>query len=167
MKAYIEQLMDYNYWANGLILKYAEQLDPENFAQKTADSQAGVQENLIHIMFAEKLWLDRMSGKSRSQKDYDAQYNPRTYAEIRKIYEDWFDLELKMRAFIDSLDGDQLLKSFRYTRLSTGDEHENRLIDILTQLVFHGMQHRAEIAQALTGFGHSPGNIDYLTYLRP
>jgi uncharacterized damage-inducible protein DinB len=37
--------------------------------------------------------------------------------------------------------------------------------DVLTQLLFHGMQHRAEMAQMLTEFGHSPGNIDYLIYI--
>lgn len=166
MKAYIEQLMDYNYWANGLILKYAEKLDVDRF-QESADSRTSVRDNLIHIMFAEQVWLDRMAGMSRPQSEYDAQFNARTYAEIRKIYEDWFDLELKMRAFLDSLEEDQLLETFGYTRLSTGTEHEDRFVDILTQLVLHGMQHRAEAAQALTDFGHSPGNIDYITYLRP
>ena len=33
MKPYIEKLIDYNYWANGLILKFAEQLTGEEFLQ--------------------------------------------------------------------------------------------------------------------------------------
>ena len=38
MKAYFEQLMDYNYWANGLVLKYAEQLPQDKFEQENAHS---------------------------------------------------------------------------------------------------------------------------------
>ena len=33
---------------------------------------------------------------------------------------------------------------------------------ILTQVVLHGQQHRSEIALALTRFGKSPGEIDFL-----
>ena len=47
-----------------------------------------------------------------------------------------------------------------------GKRYKTKLKDILTHVTFHGMQHRAEIAAILTEFGHSPGNIDYIVYLR-
>ena len=42
----------------------------------------------------------------------------------------------------------------------------SRRADIFTQMVLHGMQHRSECAVILTNLGHSPGNIDYIVYLR-
>lgn len=167
MKDYIEQLIDYHYWATGLILKYAEKLDGESFTAETADRQTSIQDNLIHLILAETLWLDRMERKARSKREYEKQFDPRKFPSIKEVYGAWFDLELRMRAFVDGLPEEQLEETFRYTRLSDGADHENRYVDILTQLVFHGMQHRAELAQALTGLGHSPGNIDYIVYLRP
>ncbi len=37
---------------------------------------------------------------------------------------------------------------------------------VLQHLLFHGMQHQAEIAARLTSWGHSPGDIDFIFYQR-
>lgn len=34
----------------------------------------------------------------------------------------------------------------------------------LNHLLFHGMQHQADIAARLTRFGHSPGDLDFIFY---
>lgn len=36
----------------------------------------------------------------------------------------------------------------------------------ITQLFYHGVQHRSEVAVVLSLWGHSPGDMDYLTFLR-
>ena len=35
----------------------------------------------------------------------------------------------------------------------------------ITQVFYHGVQHRSEIAVLLSSWGHSPGDLDYLTFL--
>ena len=37
---------------------------------------------------------------------------------------------------------------------------------ILAQVMLHGVQHRAELAAMLSGFGRSPGDLDYIFFLR-
>lgn len=36
----------------------------------------------------------------------------------------------------------------------------------ITQLFYHGVQHRSEVAVMLSLWGHSPGDVDYLTFLQ-
>ena len=166
MKPYIEKLIDYNYWANGLILKFAEQLTGEEFLQVDSYSHNSIRDVLTHVMFAEWLWLDRMQGRSRVQDEYKRFFNPEKYHDTKTLYGAWFDLELRMREYLAGLSEKQLIESFKYQR-SDESEFENRRIDVFTQLAFHGMQHRAELAMMLTKLGHSPGNIDFIAYLRP
>ena len=36
----------------------------------------------------------------------------------------------------------------------------------LFQVIYHGIQHRAEVAVTLTDLGYSPGDLDYLNFLQ-
>jgi uncharacterized damage-inducible protein DinB len=36
----------------------------------------------------------------------------------------------------------------------------------MTQFVIHGIEHRSEVALALTQLGQSPGFLDYLAFVR-
>ena len=47
MKDHILKLYDYNYWANGLVLKYVEKLTQEQFIQGDAHSQGSVRDILV------------------------------------------------------------------------------------------------------------------------
>ncbi|HKJ26645.1 MAG TPA: DinB family protein [Anaerolineales bacterium] len=166
MKAHLEQLMDYNYWANGLIMKYAEKLSEEDYTEKVAYSRGSLRDVLSHVMFAEWTWLDRMQEVSMPTEDLRRAFNPERYPNIQGMYEDWFDLELRMREFMAELPEAMYSQEFTYKR-SDGTEFTDTYADIFTQLVLHGMQHRAECALILSEKGYSPGNLDYITYLRP
>lgn len=166
MKAYMEQLIDYNYWANGLILKYAEMLSAENFVGAELEGQQSLRDILCHIMFAERIWLNRMQGITMPMEEMKKIFAPASYPDIEKLLKDWFDLELEMRSFMGKFTELTYNEEFSYQR-SDGSSLTDRYGDIFTQLVLHGMQHRAECALILTSLGHSPGNLDYITYLRP
>ncbi|MGD2028270.1 MAG: DinB family protein [Anaerolineales bacterium] len=166
MKAYIEQLMDYNYWANGLILKYTEKLPIEQYLEVSSYRPKSLAETLGHILLAEMVWLERMQGAERDSEALKKALAGYAYPTVRALYEDWFDVELEMRAFLAELTEAQLGSPFSYQR-SDGGTFTNQYADIFTQLAFHGMQHRGECALILTSYGHSPGNLDYITYLRP
>jgi uncharacterized damage-inducible protein DinB len=165
MKAYIEILIDYNYWANGLILKNVEKLSSEQFLEEVGLFKTNLQKILSHTMFAEWIWLDRMQGKIMAREEMQAFFTSEKYPDVQKVYQDWFDLELRMRAFLGDLTEDQLTSKFKFRR-SDGESVEYRYVDIFTQLAFHGMQHRSECAVILTEMGHSPGNLDYIVYVR-
>lgn len=166
LKAYLEQLVDYNYWANGLILKYAERLDRATFTDVPLNDKLTTRDTLCHVMFAEWILLDRMREQSMPVDEMRNVFSTKNYPDIDTLYKDWFDLELRVRGFLAELPEEQFLQEVVYIR-SNGAEFSDKIADLVTQMVFHGMQHRSECAVFLTKQGHSPGNIDYITYLRP
>jgi uncharacterized damage-inducible protein DinB len=89
---------------------------------------------------------------------------PENFPTVDDLYHRWFDEELAMRNFLGDLSEEGCLETFGYVNIA-GRKLEDTRADGLTQLVMHGMQHRAEVAAMLTGFGFSPGNLDYYLYL--
>jgi uncharacterized damage-inducible protein DinB len=68
-------------------------------------------------------------------------------------------------AFVENADEETLDKTIHYNTTS-GKPYENILWHLMLHLVNHGTQHRSEAAAMLTGFGHSPGDLDLILYLR-
>ena len=166
MKTYFEQLIDYNYWANGLIMKYAEKLSARQFIQPFSEILGSPREILAHILLAEQYWFERMQANQIDLDELSDQIDFKDLSTIEDLYSAWFDLELQMRQFLADLEEEKLIQTFSFT-CANEEPREYRPMDILTQMVLHGGQHRAELALILTELGHSPGDIDYTRYLHP
>ena len=70
-----------------------------------------------------------------------------------------------MRGYLAGLDDAGLDRVVRY-RSTDAREHETPLWQILLHLANHGTQHRAEAGAELTRLGFSPGDVDYMVYIR-
>lgn len=70
-----------------------------------------------------------------------------------------------MRAYLDSLRVSDLTGLVRYTN-TKGVAFENILWKILLHVVNHGSQFRAEAGVLLAEYGHSPGDLDLILYVR-
>jgi len=67
-------------------------------------------------------------------------------------------------AFVNNLMDEQLNKVVSY-KTTQGIPNERILWQMMAHLVNHGTQHKTEAAAMLTGFGHSPGDIDMIYFL--
>lgn len=70
-----------------------------------------------------------------------------------------------MRSYLAGLTDDDLTSIIRYSRTG-GTRLETPLWQILLHVINHGTQTRSEAAVLLTQFGHSPGDLDYMIFLR-
>lgn len=164
MKTYFEQLYDYNVWANGLVLKYSQRVPEEQLTQDTTHSFGSIRDTLVHILAVEWLWRERIQGNPITVDEVMGKMKPEDFPTMDALYHRWFDEELAMRNFLGDLSEPGLWETFKYVNI-VGRHLEDTRADGLTQLVMHGMQHRAEVASILTDFGFSPGNLDYYLYL--
>jgi uncharacterized damage-inducible protein DinB len=155
-------LFDYNYWANGRILRAAEGLTNEQYAAVVLGlSHGSIRATLVHTLTAEQLWRQRcLEGVSPTTllKEADCP----TLEALRQL---WAEEEAAMRAGLARLTDGTLDGRIAY-RTTGGTPMEETLWHLLVHLVNHGTQHRAEAAVALTAFGHSPGDVDLIMHLR-
>jgi uncharacterized damage-inducible protein DinB len=154
-------LFDYNYWANGRVLKAAAQLTPGRFTAPHGLSHGSLRGALAHVLAAEIVWRLRcQSGISPTALPAE-----NDFPTLDALQSRWAEEEAAMRAFIASLTDDQLVRSVEY-KTTKGVPQSNSLWQLLAHVVNHGTQFRAEAAVALTAEGHSPGDLDLLLFMR-
>lgn len=154
-------LYEYNYWATEKILTQVRKLNEQQFLAATPFSAGSVRDTLVHLLAAEWIWRLRM----QEQTFPTTLLNPADFPTLETI-ETLLETEKhQMWGFLGGLDEEDLQQVMAY-HTTSGKEMANVLGHVLHHLVLHGMQHRAELAAILTSLGYSPGDIDFIVYLR-
>jgi len=156
----MQLLFKYNSWANKRILGAAANLTEEQFLAPAAYPHGGLRSTLTHILFAEWIWRTRWLGESPAQR-----IKPEDFPTFDSLRTRWLEEEKLLDAFVDSLTDEKLNASFQF-KTTRGDEFENILWQVMVHVLNHGTQHRSEAAAMLTEFNHSPGDIDFIMFLR-
>ncbi len=158
LKEYVITMYDFACWGRDRICEQAEKLTPEQFDQETRFPIHTVKETLVHTMSAEQIYRQRLMGQPRTEVEKEA------FADLAAIRDYWKAEEARMRDYLANVSDETWMEKFRYTT-SRGDEFERVRLHMITQLFFHSMQHRSELAQMVTEFGFSPGDIDFTLFL--
>ncbi|HEY3343342.1 MAG TPA: DinB family protein [Anaerolineaceae bacterium] len=154
-------LFQYNYWANGQILKVSALAGDSFYTAPAKVSFGSLQGTLVHILSTEWMWRLRcQEGKSPSfhlsQDDFPT---------LQILGQRWLEEERTMLAYLNSLKDADLDRAIRYTN-TRGVTYTNPLWQLLLHLSNHGTQSRSEAAVILTQAGHSPGDLDLILFLR-
>ncbi|MEM7119098.1 MAG: DinB family protein [Chloroflexota bacterium] len=161
MKKMLMTLYEYNYWATERILAQTAVLPSNLFTMQPAYSLNSLRDTLVHTMAAEWIWRMR----TQEQEWPTELLDPAEFPTLETVEARWETEQQKMWGFLTSLRKKDLKRVVHY-RSTEGQELANVLGHILHHVVLHGMQHRAESAAILTEFGYSPGDIDFIVYLR-
>lgn len=153
----ITLLFQYNDWANDKILDYAERVSSEQLTAPKDFGWGSLRGALVHLMEAEYAW--RALLKAGEHIDW---LKPADFPDVAAIRARWAIERGDLWRYLDSLSNEDLSSVISYE----GDETRYRVLwHCLAHVVNHGTQHRAECAALLTGFGHSPGNLDFIVFL--
>jgi uncharacterized damage-inducible protein DinB len=160
MKLQDVQLMyEYNDWANHRLLEKAANVTPEQFVAPSSHSFGSLQATLVHTLDTEIGWRGLLKGEG-----FSPDLNPADFPTVAAIQQRWAQEEQARWDYLNSLSDDDLAGTIRY-HTHTGVLRERVLWHCLFHLVNHGMQHRSEAATLLTGYGQSPGDIDFTVFL--
>ena len=160
-KTEILTLFDYNYWANRRVLDAAAEVTPDRFEAWAFTSHGSLMGTLAHILGTEIVW------RLRCQEGYSPRAVPSAedFPSLETLVQRWSEEERAMRTYLDSLKEGDLTSLVRYTN-TKGVGFENPLWKILLHVVNHGTQFRAEAGVLLAEYGHSPGDLDFILYVR-
>ena len=155
----IHLFYEYNYWANKRILDASANVTQEQFFASASFPYGGLRGTLFHILDTEWGWraLFQSIDTATELKEAD-------FPMLAALESHWKKEEQAMRAYLANLSDDDMESHLRYTT-DTGIKRDRILWHCLLHVVNHGTQHRSEAAAILTGFGHSPGDLDFTVFL--
>ena len=155
----IQLLYRYNQWSTAKILNAASNVTADQFLAPGTFPHGGLRITLVHALFAEWIWRNRWEGTSPTVR-----LKPDEFPTFESLRTRWAEEESLLMAFVGNLTEDRLNSTFEYTS-TEGKPYTRVLWQAMAHVVNHGTQHKTEAAAILTGFGHSPGDIDLIWYL--
>lgn len=160
-KAEIDLMFAYNRWANARILAASRKLSP---AEQTAPTQASfgsLTGTLVHILGAENVWRVRLQNGVSPRK----MIQPSEFSSLEELTLFWQAEETAMLALLNTLNDWDLTRKITFQRMN-GEPEQATVWKALMHVILHGMQFRAEAAMILSAAGHSPGDFDFIYFLR-
>jgi uncharacterized damage-inducible protein DinB len=154
----LRTLYDHGNWATRRVFEAARRLD-DGALDRTIDKLGSLRELLIHLVDAHGYWLARAQGVE-PQPRLTAVDKPG----VEALFAEWKRLEASVSAMLTTLDDGGLQRIVRYTNPS-GAPQAYPLWQILAHQLLHAVQHRSELALALSQYGHSPGWLDVLVFV--
>jgi uncharacterized damage-inducible protein DinB len=139
LKPYLQELYEYNYWANKRYLTVAETLTEEQLFRKQGHSWDSVQAIFVHMLSSERMWPQRWRGEQGTFLD------PKDFPTVAAIRAYWVDVEKNMRNFIADQTEQSLLNVITYTN-PKGETFTLPLWQMVVQPPNHNTHHRGELA---------------------
>ena len=154
----IRELYAFNRWANERVLHGVAGLTVQEFTRDLASSYRSVRDTLIHILWAEWIWLQRWKGNS-PRNVFDATEFP-TVSVLRAR---WSEHEVEQRAFVESVTAERLGEVVAYVNLR-GQTWRYPLWREMYHVVNHSTYHRGQITTMLRQLDKTPGATDFLDF---
>ena len=157
---YIRTIWDYNYWGYYKILKSLATVSAEDFAKPIPYSIGSLNEQIVHVMWAEALWMSRIKGQPRPE------FGASDYPTLDSVHEKWASIESDWRSFVTNLSESDLERKIESLQVKTGKIFYDALSQVVVHVVNHGTDHRAQMLRIIHDFGGETFEQDMIYYFR-
>ncbi|HTF21317.1 MAG TPA: DinB family protein [Chryseolinea sp.] len=157
----ILQHLEFNAWANGMMIETLKPLSDELFYRGNQGSFPSIAKTTLHIWGSQHIWYRRMQGESLKQAPMVAEPPSKV-----DILEGLMNSSKDFVMFINSVSPALLSGRYHYTNLR-GESCDDTYEETLYHIVNHGTYHRGQLILMLRECGVSslPGT-DLIHYLR-
>ena len=158
-KKYFVELATYNQWANHTVISWLNLITEEQWNAPVVSSFNSIGQTSLHIIGAEKIWLDRL------QHNPNPSWLPATFAGSKTdAMQVWEAASAGLLLFTQDLEEAQLSAPMKYKRLN-GEEYEHETYKILAHIFNHSAYHRGQLVTQLRQMGFEDvTTLDLLSY---
>ena len=142
------------------LLELAANVGDEQLDAPTGYSIGSLRQTLWHTLIVEYGWRSRCEGIDARALPPPVEPNA-TVAAFRAFQE---EEAARARALLAEASDDDLMGTVTLKR-PDGSERALAQWQILVHILYHSAQHRSEMAEMLTRYGQSPGDLDFIFYV--
>lgn len=158
MKDDLFSLIDYNLWANRLLLESIAPLSHDDYVREMGGGWPSLRATLVHLAGATRAWAERLDGR-----DATALPTPDAVPTLADAARMLNEADARIAAFLAALPPERLAASFTWKNLK-GEEKTAPLWTILRHAVNHASYHRGQAAAMLRRLGGKPLPTDLVRW---
>ena len=152
------ELFAYDEWANALALGAAARLSGEEFTRDLGNSFPSVRDTLVHLLFAEWVWLRRWQGESPR-----AVLDPAEFPDVESVRARLAQVARERAVLIAGLGDADLERTVAYVN-AKGERWSYPLGRMMQHVANHSTYHRGQIVTMLRQLGAPAPSTDLLYY---
>ena len=144
----VRTLYDYHFTLNRRIWdECITQLTDEQFVEEIPYSLGSIRNQVVHMMTVDAIWFARLE-----EIHTPAALEPEQIADRATARRVWDSIEQRMRVYLDHLRDSRLDYVVKYTTRRMGPR-QTPSWQILTHVITHGVDHRAQVLAGLHALG--------------
>ncbi|MBI1298872.1 hypothetical protein GC175_28405 [bacterium] len=157
-KAALSSLIAFNFWANNRILATCERISADDFVRTVTPNPGwrSLREILVHVLDTEYGWRSVLQSQ-----DATTILDAADFADVAALTAHWQTEQAAWFAYDARLRQEDLDAPY-----DVNAENGLTVWQRIAHVVMHGIQHRSEAAAILTGYGQSPGELDFDVFLQ-
>ncbi|HZD49635.1 MAG TPA: DinB family protein [Silvibacterium sp.] len=162
----IQQIYEYDRWANNRVLEAASTLNAEQFTRDLGGSFCSVRDTLVHILAAEWIWLAVWHQPSPTpefmaelRKRRETLFVPAAFPDLVAVKSKWSEIEREQADFVGALTEAEL------ARMIPARGGELSLAHLMQHLANHSTYHRGQISLMMRQLQAQPGPTDFHLFL--
>ena len=157
-KAIFEALLSHRRWTTARIFDAAARLSEQQYRAQSDYSHGSMHALLCHMLRVDNIWRNVIATPLQPFKPLA----PEAYPDLASVRAAWEQEDQALAAFVASLTDEVLGGRIPVRDPRSGAVQTTASTTPLVQIFMHGMQHRTEAAAMLTGYGQSPGDLDFV-----
>ncbi len=157
-KTHYQTLFAYHWHTTQRLMDGAAKLSEADYRHNPGYGHGSIHDLLFHLLRTDASW--RLALETGKQL---APARPEDFPDLGALRAGFESAQQAWQALLDGWRAEDIAGDVHLTNWR-GEPMSFPLWRVLQHLILHGMQHHAELAQALTAKGQSPGNLDFIFF---